>query len=159
MRTSRTGYIELRERLNASALPYDDEAERCAIGAMLVAPAQHAKRFGKRLWKEHFYLDQHGWLWERLTYAVSKVEWDDKVSLYLWLRKDQWAQRYRARYGGSLSELVASCLEDGFWWHGIYYCDRVMAAAKARARIKRAAGDLSEALNVADEGWHRRDWT
>lgn len=159
MQTSRTAYIELRERLNASALPYDDEAERCAIGALLLAPKVHAKRIGKRLWREHFYLEQHGWLWERASYAVSRVEWDDVVDVYRWFRKDQWAQRYHDRYGGSLAELVASCLEAGFWWHGIYYCDRVLAAARVRARIKTAANNLSESLNEADDGWYRRNWT
>ena len=63
------------------------------------------------------------------------------------------------RYSGSLPELVASCLDGGFWWHGVYYCDRVLSAAKVRGRIKRAAGELGEALNDSDSGWHRRDWT
>jgi replicative DNA helicase len=148
----------LRSRFDEIRMPFDEEAERAAVGAVLVAPARYAKRIARKLWREHFYLEQHGWLWDRTTYAIGKVEWDDVVDVYRWLRKDRWCDRYHDRFGGSLPALVASCLESGFWWHGIYYCDRVLVAAKARARIKRAAGELAEAMNVAQSGWHRRNW-
>jgi replicative DNA helicase len=152
-------YLSLKERLLAGGLPYDDYAERCAIGALLAAPADHAKRIGKRLWRDHFYLDQHGWLWNAATFAMGKCEWNDRVSLYLWVRKDKWIKRYRERFSGSLVALVESCLRDAYWWHGPYYCDRVVAAAKLRGRIKRAASELAETLNEADRGWIRGQFT
>lgn len=156
-----TSYLALRERLSAGGLPYDDYAERCAIGAVLGAPVEHAKRMSRKLFEDHFYVEQHGWLWARLSWAHAKlkVDWDDKVSRYLWLRKEKIVEKYRQKFGCRLSELVGSCIEPGFWWHGDYYIDRVIAAARLRGRIKRAAGDLAETLNQADDGWLKGRWS
>lgn len=154
-------YATLRERVLEECPAYDDEAERCALGALFLAPARHAKRIAKKLWREHFYLEHHAWLWERASCAVGKSkDWDDPIEVHRWLRREKILERYYKRFSGpSLVGLVESCMEAGFWWHGIYYCDRVIAAAKVRGRVKRAAGDLAECLNRAEDGWHRRDWT
>lgn len=121
----------LREKLVVNGLPWDAEAERCLIGAVMVAPDKYARRFAKRVGVQNFYLPQHAWLWGRLaTLDVAGVV------------------EYRRKFCGLLAPLVKECLEAGMWWHGDYYCDRVLKAFAVRLRIERAADELAKAIEL-----------
>lgn len=151
MQAWRDRYDLLRDRLESSGLPWDDEAERGAIGALLLAPQKHAVRMARRAWKEHFYDPGHGWLWSRLTYWLTqrKVDFDSRLMVEAWLTRERIAERFREYYQGSAAKEITSCLNAGLWWHGNYYVDRILEAAKARARIERATEELHEAIESA----------
>lgn len=131
-----------------NGLPWNNEAERCLIGATVLAPAKYARQFAKRVWSRDFYLPQHAWLWGRMTFAIGqqKIEWDDVVEVYRWIRRERLPFRYHDKFGGSITTLMHSCLESGMWWHGFYYCEQVLKASKKRARIMKAAKELEAEL-------------
>lgn len=148
----RVPYEALRERLFASQLPWDDEAERSAIGAVLLAPNGHAKRLVRRAYAGHFFDKGHGWLWEELGLALvkRKLELDSDVQVYDWLCDSKILSRFREQFFGSCGAEIMRCLDSGFWWHGDYYIDVVLKAAKARSRVITAAELLHEALSNAE---------
>jgi hypothetical protein len=148
----RQRYADLDERLHASGLPYDVEAERGAVGALLLAPREHACRLSRRICGNQFYERGRGWLWDRMAWAVrQKVDFGKSGDRLVWLTTERIAERFREHFHGSLLKEMTLCM-DYYWWHGPYYIDRIIAAAKVRARITRATNDLAEALNMADEG-------
>lgn len=147
----RVSYAKLRERLADSALPWDDEAERGAIGAVLLAPNIHARKMVKRAFSGHFFDRGHGWLWEQISQALTKnILTDRERSIASWLRAADIAARFRRQFFGRAGNEIAACLKTGFWWHGNYFIDRVLLAAKTRAGVVNAAEQLGKALDAAD---------
>jgi hypothetical protein len=151
-------YADVRQRASETRLAFDDVAERGALSAVLFAPREHAKRLAKRLFQDHFFIDVHGWLWGRVSYAVGpgKVDFGDGFWLRRWLTKERICETCRERFGIRLPEVVGRL--DQFWWHGDYFCDRVLAAAKCRARLLRAGGDLEDAIARTEAGWTKGNW-
>ena len=154
----RVPYERLRERLVESRLPWDDDAERWSIGAVLLAPNAWARKFSGKLYAGHFYDRGHGWLWEELGTALvrTKVLHDDPDSIGDWLSKGQIQRRFREQFVGSAGKEIACCTSDCFWWHGLWYVDRVLVAAKLREAVIREAKLLGEALDRADQWESRR---
>jgi hypothetical protein len=149
----RIGYAELQVRLHESGLPYDERAERAAIGALLLAPQEHAVKLARRAYKDHFYDRGRGWLWERLSWSVrhDKADFNQAGFVVWWLVNGEIVERFGEYFMGSAIRELTQCSRECFWWHGHYYVDRVIAAAKVRARIQRAVEELGEALDHADE--------
>jgi hypothetical protein len=141
----RVPYAALRERWWETELPWDDAAERLAIGAVLLAPNDWSKKLSVRLYSGHFYDRGHGWLWEQI--AMCKGHPTDD-----WYQKIQPA--FRERFLGSAARELGACVTGCFWYHGKWYTDRVIKAAKLRARIMSAAESLTTAL-AASEAWRR----
>lgn len=148
----RIGYAELQARLHESGLPYDERAERAAIGSLLLAPREHAVKLARRLYKDHFYDRGRGWLWERLSYVVRNDKgFDDQTRVLWWLINEEIRERFYEYFFGNAIAEITKCSRDVFWCHGHYYADRVIAAARVRARLQRAVEELGEALDHADE--------
>jgi replicative DNA helicase len=147
----RVPYAKLRERLWESQLPWDDSAECAAIGAVLLAPNGHAKRLSRRAYRGHFYDKAHGWLWEELGLALVKgnLRLDDQDQIREWMQNAKILSRFRSQFYGDGFREITACLNTGFWWHGDYYVDQVIKAAKVRARVIAAASQLGEALESA----------
>lgn len=80
-------------------------------------------------------------MWARLTYAITqlKLDLDEVGEVRRWLFEERICRERR--------EIVA-CLEAGFWWHGHWYIDRVLAAARLRGRIENATRQLQEAIDA-----------
>lgn len=149
----RLPYAKLRERLWESQLPWDDRAERQAIGAVLLAPNGHAKRLARRAYSGHFYDKGHAWLWEELGLALvrCKLDLDSAEQIRSWLAKSEIMERFMAQFGGNVRKEIAACLDIAWWWHGDRYVDRVIEAAKVRSRVMVAAENFSKAMDAADE--------
>ena len=136
-------------------MPYDKEAERGAVGALLLSPREHAAKLARRAGKGQFLDPGRGWLWERLAWAIRDgADWDHNGDLAWWLTRNRIRERFAEYFQGNALAEMSKCTEC-FWWNGHYYLDRLLAAAKARARIERATRDLSAALDRADEGRER----
>jgi replicative DNA helicase len=155
VRSRRVGYERLRERLYESGLPWDNEAERAAIGAVLLAPNGHSKRLVRRAYSGPFYDPAHGWLWEELGTALVKCKLllEDEARISEWLSKSHVLRRYREKHGAGLRQEIGKCL-DCFWWHGDWYVNRVLEAAKVRAKIEVACNQLQTAMEAAED-WRR----
>ncbi len=148
--TRRVPYAALRERLFETQLPWDDGAERAAIGAVLLAPNGQARRLVRRAYSGHFYDQGHGWLWEQMGIALGKgqLDLDNEAAVREWVARVLVA--FRRRFHGTGRKEIWHCLEAGFWWHGDYHIDIVLKAAKARQRVITAAELLGEALDNAE---------
>ena len=155
----RVSHERLRERLLRSGLPCDLEAERAAIGAVLLAPNGHSKRLVRRAYSGHFYDPAHGWLWEELGTALvkCKLSLDDEREIAEWLSRGNVLRRYREKYGASLWWEIDSCT-NCFWWHGDYFIDRIIEVAKIRAKILTACENLQTALDLADDWRAKQKW-
>lgn len=138
-------------RYSESWLPYDDWAERQAIGAVLLAPNGHSRRLVRRAYSGHFYDEGHGWIWEQLGIALvrSRLLLENEAQIGEWLQKSCVAGAFHERFGYRLSREVLECVEPGFWWHGDWYIDNVLVAAKLRAKVISHAEQLKEALDAA----------
>jgi hypothetical protein len=131
-------------------LPWSDEAERAAIGAVLLAPTEHAKKLVVRTYSGHFYDRGHGWIWEQMSAAIIKgnTRFDETTEGYRWLRKIHGP--FKERFLGSVTKEIEACVADCFWWHGKWYIDQVIKAAKLRANVMNAAENLSKSLDEAE---------
>lgn len=145
----RVPYAKLRERLCESGLPWDDRAERQAIGAVLLAPREHQRRLVRKLYHGHFYDRGHGWLWDELGTWLNKCKLalDTAEQLKAWLEKAEATERFKERFWGSAAGELRACIDIAFWWHGDWYVGRVLEVAKVRARITGAAEQLNRAMN------------
>src|SRR5687767_1389239 len=114
VRPRRVSYAALRERLHASGLPWDNEAERAAIGAVLLAPNGHSRRLVRRAYAGHFYDPGHGWLWEQFGTAFRE-KMDLDIECFMWLMEHRRiARTYYEKFGGRLSAELRHCIEPGF---------------------------------------------
>lgn len=147
----------LYERLLDCQLPYDLDAERCAIGAVMLAPNGHAKRLSRRAYRGHFFDEARGWLWEEIGLALVKCKFvfDDEPQIGEWIAKSRIIKRFETTWRGCLIKEMRQCMDAGFWWHGDWYVDQVVSAAKVRAKIVTATDHLREALDAGDE-WRRQ---
>jgi hypothetical protein len=145
-------YAELRERAWNTGLPWDEEAERGAIGALLLAPREHAVKLARRARGHYFLLKPHGWLWGRLTYAITQKRLDigDNGDFQYWAARERIVRKFRQRYHQSIVPIAERCLEAGMWWHGPWYIQRVIEAAKARIRIVQSAEHFKQAIDAAE---------
>jgi hypothetical protein len=149
----RVPYEKLRERLWESRLPWDDAAERAAIGAVLIAPNDWARRMVRRAYSGHFYDRAHGWLWNELSSVLCRKSNDANDPVSVWIQRADLSPRFRREFCGSVSLEIAACLRDCFWWHGNYFIDKVLAAAKLRASVIQSAEQLGKSLENAERWW------
>lgn len=150
----RVPYEKLRERLWASRLPWDDAAERGAIGAVLLAPNDWARKLVRRAFSGHFYDRGHGWLWEELGTALKERRLTDMPdSIGWWLESRNIFPRFRAQFFGSAGSEISVCLDGVFWWNANWYIDRILAAAKVRANVIAKADLLKEAIDASEKWW------
>lgn len=123
------------ERLLDRPLPSDIDAERKAICAVIVGPMEHATKLVQRAKGEHFYDPFHGWVWDRCRWQLTreKREVDAGTLLNRRLSHNPGLELFR-------------CINSGFWWHGLYYLERVLKEARKRERIMRAVTELQKAI-------------
>lgn len=133
-------------------LPEDLEAERFAIGCVLLADGLNAKRAFRELWDVHFSDDYHGWIWGRLSWACKKVAWDEGV--VDWLVKDGARERSR-KYGGTLVYDLFRFTRPALYWNLHWYTSRVRGAYKRRASIIEARIHLGTLLTEAHQASYR----
>lgn len=147
----RVPYERLRKRLAESRLPWDDAAERHAIGALLLAPHDWQRKLSTKLYSGHFYDKGHGWLWEELGTAITK--WKLNYVFGDWLQRMEIQRRFNEQFGGGLGREIAFCTQGCFWWHGPWYIGRVLVAAKVRSEVMGSAERLGKALDASDKWW------
>ena len=128
------------ERLIGEPLPYDDEAERYAIGAVLLAPDDQAKRIVKLALPWQFYDLGRERMWARLREAILKGTWGDMALARLVKRLD-------TKHPNMTAYEISVCINEAFWWHGPYYVAAVTRLARKRERIIRAVKELRKAMD------------
>src|SRR5687768_7105626 len=79
----------------------DLEAECCLLGAAVVAPRETARLCLRQMRGEAFYDEYHGWMWERLGYAVKQCDWTPK-GIAEWATGDKWTRTARRRFNARL---------------------------------------------------------
>ena len=125
------------------ALPRDFDAERLAIGAVLIADQAHATQFVRLAKGKHFFEPAHGWLWDRMSYGLCVVH---TPNLGRWLYENGSGWRCRELWQTSLLDLTMFGLERAFWWHGRWYIGLVLESHRKRTKIVEAVGNLQRAI-------------
>ncbi len=150
MQTNRRDAKSALQRCGESNLPHDDESERCAIAALLHGPYDNGRRLARRAHAGQFFDPMCSWLWRELREALTT--WQPRITTETgmndWMAKRHVAARFRGDFRMRLTRFYERYVWNvGFWWHGDWYIDRVIEAAKIRERIIGSAGLLHKALD------------
>jgi hypothetical protein len=148
--------VRTDERICDLRLPYDEQAERHAIGALLLAPDGWQRRLSYRLHFGHFFSQSDAWLWEQVGMALKydNMRFDHTDASLRWMRNVQ--PVFRRRFGLRVSSELAKCVRNCFWWNADWYVDRVLQAARLRTQVIKAAGVLHRVLDTTDQWWTER---
>lgn len=140
--------IVMLRRSNAD-FPANVTVELQALGAALTAPVEHAAKMLSKANAGVFFCPDHRWLWKRLQDGVKAgLNLDNAGDLTYWLARHGIIRGFRKDLGFSPVDVIGKALNAGFWWHGHYYIDRVIAIAAKRNRIVKAAAELQEVLDA-----------
>jgi hypothetical protein len=117
-----------------------------AIGAVLIADQARAQAIVRLAKGEHFFDPAHGWLWDRMSYGLSRNTGTWGQHLAWWLYQDGSGRRCRELWQTSLLNLTRFGLEHAFWWHGKWYVGLVLENYRKRAKIVEAVRNLQRAI-------------
>ncbi len=139
--------IVLLRRVNQN-FPADIKMELSAIGAVMIAPHAHAVTLLTKAKAGIFFCRDHAWMWEHFQNVLVKggFSFDTDRDIGWWLNRTKICRDFKRVFAYSVVPVIEAALNSGFWWHGQYYVEKVIAAAKKRNRILKAAADLKEAL-------------
>lgn len=97
-------------------------AEQQMIGAVLILGAKdaRARKWLDRITGYDFNTPIHSWLWGQLRKGRA-------IGVPM-------IRECRLKFRMSLGRVVLACLDSGFWWHGDFYAEQVLAASAKRER-------------------------